>query len=130
MLDGLRRVSRVLIAALVATAALSPRPAAQTAETRVIEVVARRFLFEPSQIDVTVGERITLLVKSADGPHGVEIKKFNIKKAIPRGGDPVPIEFTASEAGRFPIACSEYCGDKHDDMKGVLIVQARENAHR
>jgi plastocyanin len=74
----------VLITTLVATAAMAPRPAAQTTETRVIEVVARRFVFEPSEIEVAVGERNTLLVKSADGPRGIEIKKFNV--AVDRAG--------------------------------------------
>jgi cytochrome c oxidase subunit 2 len=99
---------------------------AQPQEPRVIEVIAKRFAFEPAEIEVTVGEKVTLSVRSADGVHGVEIKKFKVKKEIPRGTAPVLIEFTATEAGRFPIVCSEYCGDGHDDMKGTLVVKARE----
>ena len=95
------------------------------AEPRTIEVLAKRFTFEPSTIEVTEGERLRLVVKSGDGVHGVEIKKFKVNKEIPRGGDPVVIEFTASEAGRFPIICSAFCGDGHGDMKGVLVVQTR-----
>jgi cytochrome c oxidase subunit 2 len=66
------------------------------------------------------------VVTSGDGVHGVEIKKFRVNKEIPRGGDPVVIEFTAGEAGRFPIICSAFCGDGHGDMKGLLVVVARE----
>jgi cytochrome c oxidase subunit 2 len=99
---------------------------AQSQEPRVIEVVAKRFAFEPSEIEVTVGERVTLAVRSGDGVHGIEIKKIKVSKEIPRGAQPVMIEFTATEAGRFPIVCSEYCGDGHDDMKGTLVVKARE----
>ena len=99
---------------------------AQSAEPRTIEVVARRFAFEPAEIDAAVGERLRLVVRSADGVHGLEIKKFRVNKEIPRGGSPVTIEFTASEAGRFPILCSEYCGDAHDEMKGTLVVAARD----
>ena len=91
----------------------------------MIEVVAKRFVFEPSEIEVTVGERIRLAVRSADGVHGIEIKKVTVSKEIPRGAAPVMIEFTADEAGRFPIICSEYCGDGHDDMKGTLVVKAQ-----
>ena len=65
------------------------------------------------------------MVVSADGPHGLEIKKFKVKKDIPRGTTPVVIEFTPTEAGQFPILCSEYCGDGHADMKGMLVVQAQ-----
>ena len=108
----------------------APRPvakAAQAAEPRTIEVVARRFAFEPAEIQVTVGERVRLLVRSADGLHGIEIKKVKVAKEIPRGTKPVTIEFTADEAGRFPILCSEYCGDGHDD-KGTLVVLAKDAA--
>ena len=98
--------------------------------TRVIEVIAKRFAFEPSQIDVAVGERVLLSVRSADGVHGMEIKKLKVKKEIPRGGEAVVIEFTATDAGRFPIVCSEYCGDGHEDMKGMLVVHAREDHAR
>ena len=94
-------------------------------EPRVIEVVAQRFAFEPARIEVTEGERVRLVVKSGDGVHGVEIKKFKVNKKIPRGGDPVTIEFVASTAGEFPILCSEYCGDGHEDMKGMLVVAAK-----
>jgi cytochrome c oxidase subunit II len=95
-------------------------------EPRVIEIVARRYAFEPAVVEAAVGEPLRLMVVSADGPHGLEIKKFKVKQQIPRGTTPVAIEFTPTETGRFPILCSEYCGDGHGDMKGTLVVQARD----
>jgi cytochrome c oxidase subunit 2 len=92
---------------------------------REIDVMVRRFAFEPARIEVAVGERVRLRVVSADGVHGMEIKQVNVKKEIPRGTKPVIIEFTAKEAGEFPILCSEYCGDGHEDMKGQLVVLTR-----
>jgi cytochrome c oxidase subunit II len=116
----------VLVTAAVVVTALiaSARTPAQEPQPRTIEIVAKRFAFEPSQVDVAVGERVRLVVRSADGVHGIEIKKFKVNKEIPRGGKPVTIEFTASEAGRFEILCSEYCGDMHDAMTGMLVVSA------
>jgi cytochrome c oxidase subunit 2 len=123
--------ARAFCLLLIAAVALVPGgrvpTAAQADAPRVIEVIAKRFAFEPSQIDVTVGERVLLSVRSADGVHGMEIKKLKVKKEIPRGGEAVVIEFTAADAGRFPIVCSEYCGEGHEDMKGMLVVQARED---
>jgi cytochrome c oxidase subunit 2 len=87
--------------------------------------VARYFTFEPSEIEATVGERLRIVVRSADGLHGFQIKKFKVSEEIPRGGEPVIIEFTPDELGRFPILCSVWCGDDHDDMEGALIVTAR-----
>ena len=103
--------------------AVSPLP-----EPRVIEVTARSFAFEPSEIEVTEGDRVRLVVRSADGPHGLEITQFRVSKDIPRGKDPVIIEFTADTVGRFPILCSVYCGEGHDDMKGALVVTAHASA--
>jgi cytochrome c oxidase subunit 2 len=114
------------VAALTAAAAARSAPPPQADEPRVIEVLARRYVFEPSEIEVTEGERVRMLVRSGDGMHGLEIRRFKVSKEIPRGGEPVVIEFTPDAPGRFPILCSLFCGDGHDDMKGVLVVQARE----
>jgi cytochrome c oxidase subunit 2 len=100
--------------------------AAPPADPRVIDVIARRFEFEPSVVTVTVGEPVRLMVRSEDGLHGFEIKKFKVNKDIPRGGEAMIINFTPNAVGEFPIMCSEYCGDHHEDMKGMLVVQARD----
>ncbi len=100
-------------------------PAAASAP-RIIEVVAKRFAFEPARIEVTEGEHIRLVVTSADGVHGVGIKKFKVDKLVPRGGEAVTMDFVASAVGTFPIICSEYCGEGHDEMKGALVVTVRK----
>ena len=82
----------------------------------------------PARIEVTEGERVRLVVTSGDGVHGIEIKKFKVDKKMPRGGEPVTIEFVAAAAGEFPILCSEYCGDGHEDMKGMLVVGVPRSA--
>jgi len=108
-----------------ATSALRQEPAA---EPKTFEVIAKRFAFEPATIEVIEGDRVRLVVRSADGPHGVEIKQFKVKKAVPRakpGDSPVIIEFVASVPGSFPILCSEYCGKGHEEMTGTLVVQAK-----
>jgi len=120
-----------LCAVAVAAAVLeNSRPSAQSTEPRVIEITARRFAFEPSEIEAAVGERLQLVVRSADGVHGLEIKKLKIKKEIPRGGEPVTIEFTPTTEGSFPVVCSEYCGKGHNDMKGMLIVRSLADTTR
>ena len=119
-------VRLIAVAVLVGAAVWTVNGAARQDAPREIDVVARRFAFEPARIEVAVGERVRLRVVSADGVHGFEIKKFKVKKEIPRGTTPVIIEFTASEAGEFPILCSEYCGDGHEDMQGQLVVLTRD----
>ena len=73
-------------------------------EPKVFEVIARRFAFEPATIEVVEGDRVRLLVRSADGPHGVEIKAFRVKKAVPRakpGDSPITIEFVVPALASF-----------------------------
>jgi len=118
----------LMIGLASAASVLQQPPASVDGEPRVFEVIARRFDFEPATIEVTEGDRVRLLVRSADGPHGVEIKAFKVKKAVPRakpGDAPITIEFVATRAGEFPILCSEYCGNGHKDMTGTLVVKAK-----
>ncbi len=96
----------------------------QPAAVKTFEVVAKRFSFEPATIEVTQGDRVRLVVTSADGVHGVGIRKFKVNTLVPRGPKSVTLEFTATEAGSFPIVCSEACGDGHADMRGTLVVTA------
>ena len=133
---GVLRTVRVepLVALLTAASLSLPPPALRGAqrpstdgqEPRVIEITASRFAFEPAIVDVAVGERVRLVMRSADGVHGLEIKRFGVRKEIPRGGAPVTADFMATEAGRFPILCSEYCGNGHEEMEGTLVVRAAE----
>jgi cytochrome c oxidase subunit II len=113
----------------VALASARQDPATASAP-RVIEVTARRFAFDPSRVEVEQGERIRLVVRSSDGVHGVAIRKFRVKRLVPRGGAPVSIDFVASAPGTFEILCSEECGDGHDAMTGTLVVTARRPGAR
>ena len=99
-------------------------PATATAP-KIIEVTARKFEFEPALIEVVEGDHVRLVVRSGDGVHGLEIKKFKVNKMVRRGGEPFTIDFVASAPGTFPILCSENCGDGHEDMKGTLVVVAK-----
>ena len=108
----------------VAFSAASQDPTTASAP-REIAIVAKRFAFEPASIEVTEGERIRLRVSSADGVHGLHVRRFSINKLIPRGGQAVTIDFVASAPGSYEILCSEECGDGHGTMTGTLVVKAR-----
>lgn len=90
---------------------------------RVIDVTASRYEFVPSTIAVDLGERVVLRVRSADRMHGIGIRQFKVNREIPRGAV-VDVEFVATEAGTFPIICTEDCGRGHDDMTATLQVKA------
>jgi cytochrome c oxidase subunit 2 len=127
------RIQVLLVAAAVAGMARLFGPAMVSAQQApatvsaptIIEIIARRFEFEPSKIEVTEGDHVRLIVRSGDGVHGIEIKKFKVSNVVPRGGENVTIDFIASAPGTFPILCSEHCGEGHEEMTGTLVVRAK-----
>jgi heme/copper-type cytochrome/quinol oxidase subunit 2 len=92
---------------------------------RAIEMLASRFQFEPATLQVAEGDRVRLTLRSTDTDHGFAIGKLNVKVAVPKGGEPVTVEFVADRAGTYEFKCSEYCGSGHGRMKGQLVVTPR-----
>ena len=86
-----------------------------------IQITASRYVFEPATIHVNAGEPVRVVLRSTDGVHGFSIPMLKIDVAVPKGGDPVAVEFTAPAAGRYEIACSEFCGSGHSHMKAALV---------
>ena len=118
-------LAAALAAVMVATGPVLTRAEVPAPRLVTVEMTAKRFAFLPEQIEAAEGDEVTLNVTSADGTHGIEIRKLKIKKVVPRGGDVVTLSFTAPAPGRYVIACSEYCGRGHDDMRSVLVVAPR-----
>lgn len=96
-----------------------------TAPPRSFEMTASRFEFEPATLQVSEGDRVRLTLRSMDTEHGLEIKKLKVKVAVPKGGDPVTVEFVADKPGTYDFKCSEYCGSGHGRMKGQIVVTPR-----
>jgi cytochrome c oxidase subunit II len=86
-----------------------------------IQITASRYAFDPATIQVNAGEPVRIVIRSKDGVHGFSIPKLKIDVTVPKGGDPVTVEFTAPTAGRYEIACSEFCGSGHGQMKAALV---------
>src|SRR5437773_7809342 len=116
--------AKIAGAIAVAVVLMPHRMAAADPPVHEIQVVAGRFAFDPPAIQVTAGEPVRLLIRSKDTVHGFSIPKLKIEVRIPKGGDPVTVEFVAPPPGRFEIACSEFCGNGHGQMKAALISAA------
>jgi heme/copper-type cytochrome/quinol oxidase subunit 2 len=107
--------------AIIAAALVAQRILAADQPLHEVQVVASRYTFEPATIQVTAGEHVRLVVRSKDGAHGFAIPKLKIDLHIPTSGDPATAEFTAPAAGEYEIACSEFCGRGHGQMKAALV---------
>jgi cytochrome c oxidase subunit 2 len=110
----------VLIAAAGLLLMVPASPAG--AETNDIKVTARKYEFEPSSIKVKKGDHVKLEVTATDRDHGIKVDAFHISQKLPKG-EPVTIEFDATEAGTFPFECSVLCGLGHKRMKGEIVVE-------
>ena len=117
----MRRIifSATAIAFVAVSLALRASPA-RANPVHEVQVAAKQFAFEPAVIQVTAGEPVRLVIRSADRVHGFSIRDLKIDVQIPRTGE-VVVEFTAPRAGRYEIACSEFCGSGHGHMKAALV---------
>lgn len=83
-------------------------------------IVASRFKFEPSQIEVNEGDKVRITAYSEDVPHGLAIFEFDVYLYLE--DTPKTIEFVADKKGNFEYFCNTYCGEGHGNMKGQLKV--------
>jgi cytochrome c oxidase subunit 2 len=118
--------SAAILATLGLAAAQPPRHVAGSAPIHQINVVARKFQFEPAALVVSPGELVRLTIHSEDVVHGFGIPKMNIDVRVPEGGESVTIEFIAPEPGQYEIVCSKFCGHGHADMKAMLISRGND----
>lgn len=111
---------------------------AQSSDVQVIDMTAKKYVFNPSPIHVKRGTKVQLRITSTDHTHGFKINLYpdggNTKGApgleftapedcwkLPKG-EAVTIEFVAKTSGHYPFKCCKFCGFGHMGMKGELIV--------
>lgn len=87
----------------------------------LVYVVAKRFFYEPNQVEVPVGAEVTFFVTSTDVQHGFKIQDTNVNfMAIP--GQVSKLTTTFDEPGTYDYICTEYCGLGHAVMFGSVVV--------
>ncbi|MBT4269014.1 MAG: hypothetical protein HN580_24290 [Deltaproteobacteria bacterium] len=76
-------------------------------------------------IRVKKGDKVVLKLTSSDVIHGFSLKDFGIfitDGILP--GKVKLVSFTADRVGTFTFTCNAICGEKHEQMKGTIIVTA------
>ena len=110
----------LLMAGLAAVFVPLPVPSPVPQE-RTFRIEARQFSFSPSELQVNVGDTITLQLVSMDVVHGLYLDGYGISvQADP--GQSQTLTFTASKPGSFRLRCSVTCGAMHPFMIGKLTV--------
>jgi cytochrome c oxidase subunit II len=112
------------LVAIAATTAGASTPGPAAAQENVIEIVAERFSFSPSEFRVKAGAPVQIRLRSDDTDHGFRILDTDINARIPkRGKGMVTVTFQPPSAGRYTFECSHVCGAGHSFMRGTIVVQ-------
>ncbi len=93
-----------------------------TGEVKEFDMIAKQWEFEPSVIEVNLGDRVDIHVKSVDVAHGFNLPEFGVSERL-EPGEVVHVEFVADKRGTFQFICHVPCGQGHSSMNGQLIVK-------
>lgn len=111
----------LLVAAIVIGAPARRSSAAAAQDVQVIEIVAERFSFTPSQIRVKAGALLEIRLRSDDTVHGFHLAGTDIDIEVPGRGRGEATVMFQPQAGRYTFECSHVCGAGHAFMRGVII---------
>lgn len=90
---------------------------------RVIEMIARRFTYEPNEIALKAGERVVIAIRSLDFVHGMNLPDLGMRlDLVP--GRVTQLVLHPKAPGVIDFVCDNFCGDGHEDMHGRFIVSA------
>lgn len=90
--------------------------------TTEIRIIALMFAFQPSEIRVPVGRKVTFRITSSDVVHGFQIVGTNGNTMVVPGYVS-QFSTTFDSPGEYLIVCNEYCGLGHHGMFGKLVVE-------
>ena len=82
-----------------------------------VEIVAKKFTYDPDTITLKKGEPVVLVLHSIDVTHGIKIEAFNIKSDEIKKDKETEVRFTPQQTGHFEGKCSHFCGKGHGTMK-------------
>ncbi len=106
----------IVVASGVASFAWATAPS-----EKVIKVVSRRFVFEPSEIVLKKGEAVTLEITTADVLMGFSVPDLKQRADIvPK--QVVRVHLKPDKTGTFPFLCDIFCGSGHENMNGTIKV--------
>ena len=111
----------ILCVGMLAGGAFSTNTASAQDAPKRIEVTAKRFAYEPSNITVKKGQPVILVIKSLDVAHGLRFRDLNLNAKVSKGGS-VELRFTPDKTGDFVGHCSVFCGSGHGGMMLTLHV--------
>ena len=93
-------------------------------EPRKITVVAKKYEFNPSQVELKAGEPVEITFTSEDTKHGFACTQLNLDEVVFDKDTPATVKFTPEKPGTYAFRCTHFCGFGHGKMKGEIVVVA------
>jgi cytochrome c oxidase subunit 2 len=96
----------------------------------IIYVVGKRWMWktqhvggqrEINELHIPIGRPVKLLMTSEDVIHSFYVPAFRVKTDV-LPGRYTTMWFEATKLGDFQLFCAEYCGTKHSQMIGRIVV--------
>jgi cytochrome c oxidase subunit 2 len=109
-------------AAPLLLSAARPAPALAS-EPQVVKLIAQRFHYTPGEFRVKAGQPILLEFTALDFVHGFNMPDLKVRADL-LPGTVTRVSLPAVQAGSYDFVCDNFCGDKHEEMHGRMIVQA------
>ena len=75
----------------------------------------------PGVLVVPEGQPVKLIMSSRDVIHSFFVPSFRIKQDVLPGAY-TALSFTAQKKGKFPVFCTEFCGEGHSSMLATVHV--------
>ncbi|MBI2744678.1 MAG: cupredoxin domain-containing protein [Burkholderiales bacterium] len=88
-----------------------------------IRIGAKKFEFHPHKVTARLGQPIVRVLTTEDRLHGFKMPDLGIRADIAPGQE-TRVPLTPGKVGSFAFLCDVFCGDGHEDMEGVLVVEA------
>ncbi|GAC1446436.1 MAG: cytochrome c oxidase subunit II [Pyrinomonadaceae bacterium] len=121
-----KRVAILLYAVLIGILSIAGsylKVNSQNADSSLVEIkmTSKQFAFEPDSATVRKGQRVKLILNTADVEHSFTIKEFKVNVSV-KPHQIKTVYFTPNQTGTFRYVCDVYCGSGHKKMHGEFIV--------
>ena len=117
-----RWLKTALVAGMPALGLVGYRVAAAPGEV-VIKMTVKRFEFSSKEIVLKVNVPVVIEITSLDVPHGFSVPEFKARADVVMPGKVTQVRFTPDKIGEFQFLCDIFCGDRHEELEGRLIVK-------
>ncbi|PYU90982.1 MAG: hypothetical protein DMG08_16480 [Acidobacteria bacterium] len=116
-------MKRLAAPALLVVLIMTGGSVSARAETKEVQMTAKKYEFSPSSVEVPVGATVVFKITALDRDHGFEIEGVKDSCVELKKGEIATVEYKAEKAGTYSFKCCKRCGLHHGQMRGTIVVK-------